>query len=99
MSMQQQYILRFLLAVSSEKANPQYGASSSGSHEDLYTDTEFLGTLRCILTFLLVSFTRALLMNPLIANNTKTTKDRLKIVEDIDYLCRAGQGIIFVNIL
>jgi len=25
------------------EANPQYGASSSGSHEDLYTDTEFLG--------------------------------------------------------
>ena len=34
------------------EANPQYGASSSGSHEDLYTDTEFLGTLVIFLLFI-----------------------------------------------
>jgi hypothetical protein len=34
------------------EANAQYGASSSGSHEDLYTDTEFPGTLVIFLLFL-----------------------------------------------
>ncbi|KAL5647604.1 hypothetical protein ACJX0J_041959, partial [Zea mays] len=54
------------------EANPQYGASSSGSHEDLYTDIEFLGTLCITRSFFAIKTTRALL-------SPKTVLDSLEL--------------------